>query len=50
MKKLSKILIVDDKPENLLALADTLDGLDADVIRAASGNDTIKACPSQIFI
>jgi signal transduction histidine kinase len=39
----SKILIVDDKPENLLALADTLEELDVDVIRAASGNDAIKA-------
>ncbi len=50
MKKLSKKLIVDDKPENLLALADTLDELDANVIRASSGNGAIKACPSQIFI
>ncbi len=43
MRKLSKILIVDDKPENLLALADSLDELDADVVRAVSGNDAIKA-------
>jgi two-component system, cell cycle sensor histidine kinase and response regulator CckA len=45
----SKILIVDDKPENLLALADTLEELGADVLKAASGNDAIKATLNHDF-
>jgi signal transduction histidine kinase len=36
-----KILIVDDKPENLFALEKTLQKLDAQVMRTTSGNDAL---------
>jgi two-component system, sensor histidine kinase and response regulator len=38
-----KILIVDDKPENLKALEVVLADLDVELIRAESGNDALKA-------
>lgn len=38
-----KILIVDDKPENLVALRIVLKDLDIDLVEATSGNDALKA-------
>lgn len=38
-----KILIVDDKPENLRALRTVLKDLDIELIEATSGNDALKA-------
>ncbi len=38
-----KILIVDDKPENLKALEVVLKDLNVDLIRATNGNDALKA-------
>lgn len=38
-----KILIVDDKPENLFALDQALNTLDAEVIQAGCGNDALIA-------
>jgi signal transduction histidine kinase len=49
MKERSKILIVDDKPANLLTLADTLGKLDTEVIKASCGNDAIKATLNNDF-
>ena len=37
-----KILIVDDKPENLFALEKLLKKLDADVLQATSGTEALK--------
>src|SRR3977135_3932720 len=39
----SKILIVDDKPENLVALRRVLKDLDIELVQATSGNDALKA-------
>lgn len=38
-----KILIVDDKPENLVALRTVLKDLDIETVEAASGNDALRA-------
>ncbi len=38
-----KILIVDDRPENLVALETVLKNLDVDLVRALSGNEALKA-------
>ncbi len=38
-----KVLIVDDKPNNLIALETALSGVDAGFIRAISGNDALVA-------
>jgi two-component system sensor histidine kinase/response regulator len=38
-----KILIVDDKPENLVALEVILKDLDVELVRATSGNEALKA-------
>jgi two-component system, sensor histidine kinase len=43
------ILIVDDREENLLALERILAGIDADIVRAKSGNDALRACLNQDF-
>jgi two-component system, sensor histidine kinase and response regulator len=43
MNEKPKILIVDDKPENLLALRTVLKGLEVDLIEAKSGNEALKA-------
>jgi signal transduction histidine kinase len=43
------ILIVDDREENLLALECILTGVDADIIRAKSGNEALRACLNQEF-
>ncbi len=36
-----KVLIVDDRPENLLAMGHVLSGLDAELINAGSGNEAL---------
>lgn len=38
-----KILIVDDKPENLVALETVLRDMDVELVRATSGNEALKA-------
>lgn len=38
-----KLLIVDDKPENLRALEVVLADLDVEIVKATSGNDALKA-------
>ena len=38
-----KILIVDDKPENLVALRTVLKDLDIEIVEASNGNDALKA-------
>ncbi|EMY79798.1 response regulator receiver domain protein [Leptospira weilii serovar Ranarum str. ICFT] len=43
MKIRPKILIVDDKPENLIALEVVLKDLDVELIKALSGNEALKA-------
>src|ERR1035437_3675929 len=43
MNSKPKILIVDDKPENLFALRTTLKSLDIELIEATSGNEALKA-------
>jgi signal transduction histidine kinase/CheY-like chemotaxis protein len=42
MKTKPKILIVDDKPENLVALRTILKNLDIQLVEATSGNDALK--------
>ena len=36
-----KILIVDDRPENLVALKSVLDELEAEIMTASSGNEAV---------
>ncbi len=43
------ILIVDDKPANLHALAQTLSELDVEIIRALNGNDALAATLHHAF-
>ncbi|MFF4317065.1 two-component system response regulator [Streptomyces sp. NPDC001507] len=45
----AKILLVDDQPENLLALEAALDALDQTLIRASSGEDALKALNDDEF-
>ncbi|HBB90423.1 MAG TPA: hybrid sensor histidine kinase/response regulator, partial [Bacteroidales bacterium] len=42
MQEKPKILIVDDKVENLVALEKLLSTFDASIIRATSGNDALQ--------
>lgn len=42
MVEKSKILIVDDKQENLFAIKETLKEVDVDIILASSGNEALK--------
>lgn len=42
MNQIPKILIVDDKPENLIALETVLRDLDVELIKATSGNEALK--------
>jgi signal transduction histidine kinase len=44
-----KILLVDDKPENLVALEAALDGLGEELIMAHSGNEALRACLEHDF-
>jgi signal transduction histidine kinase len=44
-----KILIVDDKKENLIALRKVLQNLDIEIVEAASGNEALKATLHQNF-
>ncbi|MCJ7600645.1 MAG: response regulator [Desulfobulbaceae bacterium] len=41
---MQKILIVDDKPENLYACEKILGEVDAEIIKATDGNEALKAC------
>lgn len=49
MQEVQKILIVDDKPENLCALERILSRTDAEVIQADSGNDALIASLNHHF-
>lgn len=40
---MAKILIVDDKPNNLFTLENVLKRLDVDTVKASSGNDALRA-------
>ena len=42
MNERQKILIVDDKVENLIALEDTLSELDVEIVRATSGDEALS--------
>ncbi len=50
MNKKPKILIVDDKPQNLVALRTVLKDLDVELIEATSGNDALKATLRHDFV
>jgi signal transduction histidine kinase len=43
MNPVQKILIVDDRKENLVALRQVLHGIEAEIIEAASGNEALAA-------
>ena len=45
----ARILLVDDRPENLLALEAILSSLDQTLVRAASGEEALKALLSEEF-
>ncbi len=49
MNKKQKILIVDDKKENLIVLEKVLQALDVDIVKAESGNDALKATLNHDF-
>lgn len=49
MSKHSSILIVDDRPENLLALESLLQEVDLTIIKAASGEEALKLCDKHDF-
>ncbi|OQX01107.1 MAG: hypothetical protein BWK80_60710 [Desulfobacteraceae bacterium IS3] len=49
MNPLSKILIVDDKPENLYALESVLKAVDAEIIKAGNGNEALIATLNHDF-
>jgi len=44
-----KILLVDDKPANLVALEAVLDGLGQELIKAQSGKEALRACLENDF-
>jgi two-component system, sensor histidine kinase and response regulator len=43
MNRIPKILVVDDRPENLLAIEKVLKDLDVEIVKANSGNEALKA-------
>ena len=45
----ASVLMVDDRPENLLALEAILDGMGLDLVRANSGEEALKAVLRQDF-
>jgi CheY-like chemotaxis protein len=49
MVQKAKILLVDDRPENLLALEAILSALDQTLVRASSGEDALKALLTDNF-
>jgi CheY-like chemotaxis protein len=49
MVQKAKILLVDDRPENLLALEAILSALDQTLVRAASGEEALKALLTDDF-
>jgi signal transduction histidine kinase len=44
-----KILLVDDRPENLVALEAVLDGLGQQLVKAQSGKEALRACLEHNF-
>src|SRR5262245_33937796 len=44
-----KILMVDDRPENLVALEAALDGLGEHLVKAESGKEALRACLDHDF-
>jgi CheY-like chemotaxis protein len=49
MAERAKILLVDDRPENLVALEAVLGALDQTLVRAASGEEALKALLTEDF-
>lgn len=49
MVESSKILIVDDRPENLFALEETLGDIDVEIVKASNGNQAMKATLNNDF-
>ena len=49
MSDRQKILIVDDRPQNLFALEKTLEATEAEVVRATSGNEALAATLNHDF-
>lgn len=49
METKPKILLVDDKKENLIALEDVLNGVNCHTISAMTGNDALKHCLNHKF-
>lgn len=45
-----KILVVDDKPENLVAIERVLKDLDVDLVKVTNGNDALKATLHHDFL
>lgn len=45
-----KILVVDDKPENLFAIETVLKNMDVDLVKVTSGNDALKATLHHDFV
>jgi two-component system, sensor histidine kinase and response regulator len=50
MIKRPKILVVDDKPENLFAVETVLKNLDVELVKVTSGNDALKATLHNDFV
>ena len=49
MKTMAKILIVDDKESNLLALQNVLKSLDVEIVKALNGDDALRATLNHDF-
>jgi two-component system, sensor histidine kinase and response regulator len=50
MIKKPKILVVDDKPQNIFAIETVLKNLEVDLIKATNGNDALKATLHHDFV